>query len=50
MALSKVKTNSSGGKGQARFLTRAECKDGARKRRRRQDRRRVAEQTNPEVF
>ena len=38
MALRKVKLNSAGGKNQARFVTRAECKDGSRKRRRREDR------------
>ena len=46
MAHKKVKTNSSGGKGQARFFTRAECKAGARKRRCRQDRRAAG----PELF
>lgn len=35
MATAKVKHNSTGGKGQARFCRRAEAKEGSRKRRRR---------------
>lgn len=38
MALKKVKTNGTGGNGgKSRYITRVEAKDGARKRRRRQD-------------
>lgn len=35
MALKKVKTESSGGRSKERWLTRSECKTGARRRRRR---------------
>ncbi len=38
MALAKVKLGSSGGKNKERWLTRAECKEGSSKRRRRADR------------
>jgi len=38
MALAKVKLGSSGGKNKERWMTRAECKEGSSKRRRRADR------------
>lgn len=37
MALAKVKLGSSGGKNKERWMTRAECKEGSSKRRRRAD-------------
>lgn len=42
MALDKIKTESSGGRGQARKTRRADAKAGSRKRRRRADRVAVA--------
>lgn len=43
MALKKVKLNSTGGRGQRRFFSRTEVKDGSRKRRRRADSRAAKE-------